>query len=45
VIRSHWFDTHRQDVRSLIKQGDACNVGVVFLLLTIALVIAIFVQV
>jgi len=40
-----WFDRHRQAARDTIRESDGCAIGLVFLLLTIALVLAIFVQV
>jgi hypothetical protein len=45
VIRSRWFDRHRQDARDTLRQGDACMVGAIFLLLTCVLVAGIIVLV
>jgi hypothetical protein len=44
-MRSRWFDTHRQAARATLREGDACTVGMVFLLLTGALILAIIVSV
>jgi hypothetical protein len=38
-----WFD--RQTDRESMQQSDGCNLGLVFLLLTIVLIVVIFVQV
>ena len=45
MIRSRWFDRHRQAHRDTLREGDACVVGIVFLLLTCLLVLAIIVSV
>jgi hypothetical protein len=45
MIRSRWFDRHRQDARDTLRQGDACKVGAIFLLLTCVLVFAMIVAV
>jgi hypothetical protein len=45
MIHSRWFDRHREAHRDTLMQGDACVVGIVFLLLTCLLVAAIIVAV
>jgi hypothetical protein len=45
MLRSRWFDRHRQDARDRMKQGDGCVAGIAFLLLTCLLVIGMIVLV
>lgn len=43
--RSHWFDRRRQAQRDTLRAGDACMLGIITLLLTCLLVVAIIVAV